>query len=65
MGGGGHRDQEVVDVGYHKAPRYRHVEGGYVEKKKEEGDGGPLGGGDGNWGGKVGGALEHQGTGSF
>jgi len=41
------------------------VKGGDIEKKKKGGDGGLLGGADGNRGGKVGGALGHQGTGSF
>jgi len=41
------------------------VERGDVEEEEEGGDGGPLGGADGNWGGEVGGSLEDQCAGSF
>ena len=41
------------------------MKGGDVEKEEEGGNGEPLGGAEGNWGRKVGGALEHYGAGSF
>jgi len=65
MSGGGFCDREVINVGDHKALGYRHVKGDDVVKEEKGGDGGPLGGADGNWGGKIGGPLEHQGTGPF
>ena len=58
IGGGGHCDREVVDVGDHEAFGDRCVEWGDVEKEEEGGDRGPLGGADGNWDGEVGRALE-------
>jgi len=49
IGRGGHRDREVVDVGDHKAFRYRPVKGGDIEEEEEGRYGGPLRGADGNW----------------
>jgi len=43
VGGGGHRDCEVVDVGDDKCPGDFQVEGGYVYDEQKGGDRGSLG----------------------
>jgi len=43
IGGGGHRDSKVVDVGDDKCPGNSQVEGGDVYDEQKGGDGGSLG----------------------
>jgi len=65
VGGGGHRDREVVNVRDHEASGHGHVQGGDIEQEEKGGDGGTLRRAHRNRGGDVGGALEHQGASSL
>jgi len=64
LGGRGHCDGKVVNVGDNKSRGDFQVEGGDVYDKQKGGDGGSFSGPDRNWSEKAGGPLKRQAAGA-